>query len=154
MTVLFQERQRPSAGVVLFIAIVFGAITVGAWVADGERGWTLPASGVVAALLVMTCMRTFVTPAELEVKMFMVLPHRCPVAEIDTCEVVRYRPLRDYGGWGWRWNPKRGWCYTMRGDRGVAVRLRNGKRFLVGSQRPEELAAAIEKARRDLRPEA
>ncbi len=37
--------------------------------------------------------------------------------------------------------------YTMRGDEGVVVTLADGKTFLIGSRRPQELHAAIHRAR-------
>jgi len=57
-----------------------------------------------------------------------------------------YRPILEYGGWGIRWSPWRGWAYNVSGNRGVQLELRSGKRVLIGSQRPEELAKAIEEA--------
>ncbi|MGC8739831.1 MAG: hypothetical protein ACP5QZ_06710 [Candidatus Sumerlaeaceae bacterium] len=57
-------------------------------------------------------------------------------------EPVVYRPIRDYGGWGIRYTWK-GRAYNARGNRGVRVNLRDGRHILLGSQKPEELDAAI-----------
>lgn len=65
-----------------------------------------------------------------------------PFRDIRTAAVRTYSPLRDYGGWGLRWGPQ-GQAYNVSGDRGVLLELTNGKRLLIGSQRPEELEAAI-----------
>ena len=62
-------------------------------------------------------------------------------------EVRTYRPLRDYGGWGIRYGSQ-GKAYNVRGNRGVQLHLSNGKRLLIGSQRPEELAEALDLAMR------
>lgn len=59
---------------------------------------------------------------------------------------VTYRPIRQYGGWGIRYTIK-GKAYNARGNRGVRLDYANGRHLLLGSQRPEELAAAIEKLR-------
>ncbi|WFN33782.1 DUF6141 family protein [Methanogenium sp. S4BF] len=61
---------------------------------------------------------------------------------IAAAESVSYRPLRDYGGWGIRWG-KRGAAYMVSGNRGVCVSLSDGTSFLIGSQRADELAAAL-----------
>ncbi|MDI6783925.1 MAG: DUF6141 family protein, partial [bacterium] len=53
-----------------------------------------------------------------------------------------YRPIREYGGWGIRYGWK-GTAYNVSGNRGVQLELNNGKRILIGSQRPEELVRAI-----------
>ena len=58
---------------------------------------------------------------------------------------VTYRPIRDYGGWGYRiklGTGKRAW--NARGDRGVLIEYDNGKSMLIGSQSPDRLLRAIE----------
>jgi hypothetical protein len=62
-----------------------------------------------------------------------------------SCEGARlciYSSLRDYGGWGIRYGSK-GKAYNVSGSRGVRLELSNGKRLLIGSQRPEELSEAV-----------
>lgn len=70
-----------------------------------------------------------------------------PRDTILTCAARTYRPIREYGGWGIRYGFKRGWAYNVRGNRGVQLTLTNRKPVLIGSQREEELAAAINDAR-------
>ncbi len=62
--------------------------------------------------------------------------------ELKRCEVRTYNPIREYGGWGIRYGPK-GQAYNVSGNQGVQLELVNGKRLLIGSQRPEELWQAI-----------
>jgi hypothetical protein len=57
-------------------------------------------------------------------------------------EVHKYRPIRDYGGWGIRYG-REGKAYNVSGDRGVMLELSDGSRLLIGSQKPEDLANAI-----------
>lgn len=63
--------------------------------------------------------------------------------DIQSCEARTYRPLYEYGGWGIKYG-RSGKAYNMRGDRGAQLVLKNGKRILIGSQRADELAAAIQ----------
>jgi len=63
--------------------------------------------------------------------------------DIISYEIRQYRPLVEYGGWGIRFAPHKKRAYTMGGDRGVELELTDGKRLLIGSQRPEELASAV-----------
>ena len=65
--------------------------------------------------------------------------------ELKSYKVQSYRPIREYGGWGVRYGSK-GKAYTVSGNQGVQLELITGKRLLVGSQKPEELARAISKA--------
>jgi hypothetical protein len=63
--------------------------------------------------------------------------------EMVRCEACTYRPIREYGGWGIRFS-RHGTAYHVRGNRGVQLELADGKRLLLGSQRADELAAAIQ----------
>lgn len=71
---------------------------------------------------------------------------RFPVDEIERFEARQYRPIREYLGWGIRWGPS-GRAYNLNGDRGVQLILNSGRRVLIGSERAEELEAAIGEAR-------
>lgn len=68
--------------------------------------------------------------------------------EIASCEARTYRPIKEYGGWGIRYGWKRGKAYNVSGNRGVQLKFLNGKKLLIGSQRPEELAQAIKERMR------
>lgn len=68
--------------------------------------------------------------------------------EIDTSDIVTamaetYRPIREYGGWGVRGTRNGTRVYNMRGNEGVMITLRNGRRVLIGSQRAKELQQII-----------
>lgn len=69
-----------------------------------------------------------------------------PYADITSCNARQYKPLREYGGWGIKYGPS-GWAYNISGDRGAQLELKNGKRILIGSQRADDLAQAINAAR-------
>jgi hypothetical protein len=63
-------------------------------------------------------------------------------ADIEKCEVLTYRPIRDYGGWGIRRGVK-GVAYNVAGNRGAHLVLKSGKKVLVGSQKAQMLVDAI-----------
>ena len=79
---------------------------------------------------------------------------RFPVSGIECAEPVAYRPLRQFGGWGWRVGKHAGKTtivYSLRGRTGVILRLRDPiralfrktDRVLIGSLCPEALARAL-----------
>ena len=105
-----------------------------------------PPALVVGALRMLT----LVTPIELRISFGFVPTYRRVVAvdAIASIEVVQYHPIRTYAGWGVRFGRDGERIYNARGDRGVRITLRDGTRLLVGSQRPEQFALAIEAARR------
>ena len=95
-------------------------------------------------------MTTEVTPTEVRVWFGWVPIYRraVPITNIHAIEVVQYRPIVDYGGWGIRAGRDGERVLNARGNRGVRLELADGTRLLIGSQRPEELAETIERARR------
>lgn len=79
----------------------------------------------------------------LYIRFFPLTHQEIPFKDIVSCELRTYSPIREFGGWGIRYG--RGTkAYNVSGNRGIQLELSNGKRVLIGSQRPEELAGAIE----------
>jgi len=64
-------------------------------------------------------------------------------SDVKTAEVVNYGFV---GGWGVRLWTKYGTVYNIKGNQGLAIELKNGKKFLIGSQKAAELKQFIEKA--------
>jgi hypothetical protein len=64
---------------------------------------------------------------------------RVSVAEIAACGPIR---LRWWYGWGIHLTPY-GWLYNVSGLNAVAITLRNGRKFALGSDDPQALANAI-----------
>ena len=51
--------------------------------------------------------------------------------EIKDIEIIKYKPLKDYGGWGIRYGRK-GKAYTIDGNLGLSITLLNDKNILIG----------------------
>lgn len=64
--------------------------------------------------------------------------------EIKTCEVRQYHPIREYGGWGWRYSFKNGKAYNTKGNFGLQLVFDNDKKLLIGTQKPEELKQVLQ----------
>jgi hypothetical protein len=100
---------------------------------------------LVVGLLRMT---TEVSPTGLRVWFGWIPTYRrvIPIGTIQKIEVVTYRPVADYGGWGIRLGRDGVRVLNARGNQGVRIDLVDGSKFLIGSQLPEELARALEQA--------
>ncbi|HUA18902.1 MAG TPA: hypothetical protein VMB25_09165 [Bryobacteraceae bacterium] len=72
----------------------------------------------------------------------LLLRRRVPLSDIASVETVNFDPRRDYGGYGIR-SIRDGKAYVAAGNRGVRIKLRAGPVLVVGSKRPDELAAAL-----------
>lgn len=112
---------------------------------------TLIVAGVVAVVvaaflgLVMMGTRVRLTPEAVHARLG-VWPvwSRWPLGEIVACGLVTYDPMRQFGGWGLRRNARlRTRLYSARGNRGVLLTLRSGRRILLGSNDPESLCLAV-----------
>ncbi len=146
----FTETQRFAdnrvfswALVVLGVVAVLGAAGA-AFAGEGVEavvGLALPV--LLLVLLGRMGLTTDLRDDRLRVKLGPFPSKTYAVADIETVEARTYRPLREFGGWGLRLGPA-GLAWNAYGDRGVQLTLRGGKRVLIGSQRPAELAAAIQ----------
>jgi hypothetical protein len=66
--------------------------------------------------------------------------------EIERFEVRKYRPIRDFGGWGIRTGfRKNGIAYNVSGNLGLQLYLINGKKILIGTQRKDAINRAMQK---------
>ena len=110
-------------------------------------GWTTFLWLVYLRLLTVRLV-TEVRPGEVSVAMRgLWREHRIPLADIGSASVVTYDPVRDYGGYGMHVS-RQGRAYIAGGTRGVRLEMAKGLPILIGSERPEELSAAIERARK------
>lgn len=167
-TILFQEEQRFREPWLWVLMIGTAAMSIGVavwlvvWpVAPGEGGEQLSIAPryLTAVLVVLTHSLLFglFIFARLQVEVtsdglflrfrpFHRKVRRLDLGEVTDVEAVTYRPIMEYGGWGLR-KTRRGTAYNVSGDRGVRLHYGNGCHLLIGSQRSDELAAAIEQLR-------
>jgi len=67
---------------------------------------------------------------------------RIPIQNLAGYQVVHYRPLHDYGGWGIRYG-KYGKAYTLSGNVGLQVVTTDQKKLMLGTHRPDELKKTL-----------
>lgn len=106
------------------------------WALTVVFGILLPAWFLVGA------MHTVVDDDGIRIRFFGVHRRTIGIDRIAAAEAVTYHPLLDYGGWGIRLGLQ-GWCYNVSGNRGVRLRLVDGRTVMIGSGRADELAEAI-----------
>ncbi len=66
--------------------------------------------------------------------------------EISNYEIRKYKPIREYSGWGiqYSWG-KSGRVFNVKGNIGLQLYLKNGKKVLFGTQRGDALLRAMNK---------
>lgn len=140
--------------------LVIGLMAWGMFVqlVNGDPWGTSPASDLVLAIIgvsvITLCLLILyglyaltlvvaVTDSDITVRMVPLLNRAIALADVVKCELADYSSIRDYGGWGIRWAPGKGWAYIVSGHEGVKLELTGGKKVLIGSQRAQELVRTI-----------
>lgn len=72
---------------------------------------------------------------------------RIPLDAVQSVEIIDHDIARDYGGYGIR-TTREGRAYVAGGSRGLRLTLSGGEKVILGSGRPDELAAAIGQTKR------
>ena len=105
-------------------------------------GWTV-FLWLVYLRLITVRLVTEVRPGQLSIAMRGLWRlRRVPLNGVQALETITHDIARDYGGFGIR-STRNGKAYVASGGRGVRITLASGEKLVVGSERPEELAAAI-----------
>ena len=151
---LFREEQRfnqPWLWALVVVAAVAAWIGLAAVVLDSDddgAGWpvaiVLLLVGVGIPLLFALARLTVEVLADrIEIRYRPFIARTIRLEDVVAAESVTYHPLREYGGWGIKGWSRRKIAYNVRGDRGALLTLADGRTVLIGSQRSDELAAAI-----------
>lgn len=64
-------------------------------------------------------------------------------------DIVSFRAIRDKWWWGWGIHgyPGKGWLYNVSGLDSVEVTMKNGMKYLIGTDEPGKLCEAIRKVK-------
>lgn len=142
-------------GVVLFLLILYSQLVLGKAVGNhpipnGTLIWFGPLMLIIflsiPVFLYYLKLTVQIDSQAIHVHFFPLLKKDILISEIAEWKAREYKPLLEYGGWGVRWGPS-GKAYNVSGSWGVQLKFTNGKRLLIGSQRAQELEAAISRAR-------
>lgn len=105
----------------------------------------------VAAFMYVLRLETEIRPDGIRVRFFPFHTsfRHYPWEDISQYGIRTYRPLSEYGGWGLRTGFfGRGTAYNVSGNKGLQLEMTNGKKLLIGTAKPEEMAAALERRER------
>ena len=71
-------------------------------------------------------------------------------AQIRSAQVRQYSPIGEYGGWGFRGLYSQNRALNVAGNHGLQLELADGRRLLLGTQRPDELRQVLAQLRPQL----
>ncbi len=86
-------------------------------------------------------LKTEITRDTLSFRFVPFVKRTIPWKDMETFKVINYGFV---GGYGVRLTMKYGTVYNVRGKEGLFVKLKNGKTFIIGTQKPKELEKAIQ----------
>lgn len=159
--VIFQEEQKFGSWLRWLIYLSMGlSIVISIFALMKESGpdgsqpnWEIflaVAVGVgmpiaIAALFLLLKLQTEVRPDGIYVRFlpFHIRFKRFAAEDLSEHYARQYKPIWEYGGWGIRFSLRYGKAYNVSGNKGVQLVFKSGNKLLIGSQKPDELEAAI-----------
>ncbi|MEQ8472705.1 MAG: hypothetical protein RIC35_16055 [Marinoscillum sp.] len=64
-------------------------------------------------------------------------------SDLISMSVRKYSPILEYGGWGYRRSFRNGKALNVQGKYGLQVEYKDGKKLLLGTQKPAELDQVV-----------
>lgn len=151
----FEEKQKFNQPLLL-IPIVGMAVMSIVWlimqlvVEQPVGNHPMPDAGLIilcvtlcgsAALLLSMRLHTRIDENGIAMRYAPFLSRKWSWSELRSAEVLDYGFV---GGWGIRFWTSYGTVYNVRGSKGLAIKLRNGRKLLIGTQKPAEMKQAVE----------
>ncbi|QCX00484.1 hypothetical protein FGM00_10305 [Aggregatimonas sangjinii] len=99
---------------------------------------------VIAFLFLVVRMETTIDSEKIMVKHLFLVKKEFRWEEITTAEIINY----GFVGYGIRISLKHGTVYNVKGKHGLFITLQDGRKRLIGTQRPEELRSVVKEMRR------
>lgn len=96
--------------------------------------------GIIVLFLSMK-LTTEIDENEIRMKFFPFVNRKVSWHEIETCKVLNYGFV---GGWGIRLWTTYGTVYNIKGNKGLAIERKDGKRFVIGTQKEDKLRKIVE----------
>lgn len=95
---------------------------------------------LVIILFVVLRMKTTITQQNIQLTYFPFVWKTINLYDIETIKVINYGFV---GGWGIRLWTSYGTVYNVRGNKGLHIKLKNGKQLVIGTQKPQELEKVV-----------
>lgn len=151
-----QKFRQPLVYVVLSIGLIATIFAVASdWesIVQGDMGDKIGAlSGLIIVLLVILLFIKLKLKTRIDEKgvFYQFAPFHLtlkliPWNNISKCFIRKYSAIKEYGGWGMKFNffKNKGKSYTTSGNIGLQLELKNGKKILIGSLKENELQRVL-----------
>jgi hypothetical protein len=101
---------------------------------------------LLTAALYSVSLETDIGPDGVSVRFppFIWRRRKYPWKKISAAYVTEYRPIQDFGGWGIKWGTN-GTAFSISGKFGIQLVFKDGSKLLIGTAKPEEAEAMLER---------
>ena len=150
---MYNEKQEimPAFVNIIMMAVTVSLVAVAAYVIyeygfDDDAMWLLITAVIIAAVTVLMMFLKIKIAVSYDSLIVGVFKGRTvPIKEIVSVAVEEFSAIKDYGGWGLRYNLKtKTLGYIARGtNKGMRINTADGKSFLVSSKRVNEFQGAL-----------
>ena len=142
---MIKRYEHTQVGYLIIVAMAAAMVLIGIILANAGINWI--AIGVLVvmaiALVLFLSLTVVIWEKELEVRFGPgLIRKRFKLNEIQSCQAVE---IPWYHGWGIRLTSN-GMLFRVSGFQAVGINLRTGKRYLIGTDVPQELEEAIRQA--------
>jgi hypothetical protein len=98
-------------------------------------------------LFISIKLKTDITEENISFQMlpFQIRKRSIPWNKVQQARVIKYDGFNEYWGFGIKYMRGKGWCYTLPGEYGIKLILKNGKQILIGTDKPKELHQTVKK---------
>jgi hypothetical protein len=142
---MIKRYEHTQFGYFITVAIVAAMVAIGLIMGRAGVNWIAAVVLVVLAAIVVLFHRLTVLISEEELVVQFgpgLIRKRFKLNEIQSCQALR---IPWYYGWGIRSTPQ-GMVFRVSGFQAVQITLVTGRKFLIGTDVPQELEEAIDQA--------
>lgn len=140
-----KQYQHTQIGYLIIIVLTIGLLSVVYLMAVYGFNW----NAFVVLIILGVCLVLFATLTVIIEDGFLkirfgpgVIQKKYSLKDIESCRVVK-NPW--YYGWGIRITPH-GWLYNVSGFYAVEIKMKNGKKYRIGTDVPTDLVRAIQQS--------
>jgi hypothetical protein len=157
MKIFIEEQKFTQPLVIVGLSMAFivvGISTYSTWgkISNGSIGEQI---GALSGLIIITLISLLFLKLKLKTRIdemgihYQFYPFQFSYKKIvwnsiSTCTIRNYNAFSEFGGWGMKRRIYgKGRCYTTKGNIGLQLELKNGKKKLIGTQKKDELQRVL-----------
>ncbi len=150
---IFKETQAFRQWWIMLIAVITGSgLTLAMINQKGKSGNLIPIilllvlASLILVMIWRSKLKTRIDPSGIKTvfEPFGFTRKEFLWNDISKCYVRKYSAITEYGGWGIRGLGKAK-AYNVSGNMGIQIITKNNRKFLIGTQQPEQAEKAIKR---------